>query len=196
MSQLRPEVRYSVASRHRERSAWRLPAALAIVLVCQGLCTAVFSFEDETPEDRRIAIITHPDNEYTELTRWELGRMFLKRRTTWNRGERVIPIDQSGTSEIRERFYRIVLNRSVYDMKRYWMQETMTGDAKPPVSLENSTTVKKYIEKLKGGIAYIYEDELDETVKAIAIVDIPEFYRPDDDESEEDTGEESLEPEP
>lgn len=102
--------------------------------------------------------------------------MFLRSRTEWARGERCIPIDQAGSSEIRAQFYRLVLDKSVYEMTRYWMQKTMTGDAKPPVSLENSQTVKKYINKIEGGIAYIYEDEVDETVKVIRIVDAPEFY--------------------
>jgi hypothetical protein len=60
------------------------------------------------------------------------------------------------------------------------MQETMTGNAKPPVSLESSQTVKKYINKIEGGIAYIYEDEIDETVKVIRIVDAPEFHAAED----------------
>ncbi len=106
--------------------------------------------------------------------------MFLRSRTEWARGERCIPIDQAGSSEIRAQFYRQVLDKSVYEMKRYWMQETMTGNAKPPVSLDSSQTVKKYINKIEGGIAYIYEDEIDDTVKVIRIVDAPEFYTTED----------------
>lgn len=115
--------------------------------------------------------------------------MFLKTRTEWARGERCIPIDQAGTSDLRAQFYRLVLDKSVYEMKRYWMQETMTGNAKPPVSLDNSQTVKKYVNKIAGGIAYIYEDEIDETVKVIRIVDASEFYNPEDNPPDDDAQE-------
>jgi len=136
--------------------------------------------EEPLAATRRLAVVANTSNAHDSLTRSELGRMFLRARTEWARGERCIPIDQAGTSEIRAQFYRQVLDKSVYEMKRYWMQETMTGNAKPPVSLENSQTVKKYINKIEGGIAYIYEDEIDDTVKVIRIVDAPEFYAADD----------------
>ncbi len=138
--------------------------------------------EDTQASPRKIAIITHLDNVNSEVTRAELGRMFMKKTTLWRDGQRCIPIDQAGTSEIRAQFYRTVLDRSVDSMKRYWMRETMTGNAKPPVSLDSSATTKKYIQKIRGGIAYIYDDEVDDSVKVLHITDMPEFSSPDDGE--------------
>src|SRR5688572_16310716 len=94
------------------------------------------SEEEPRAETRRLAVVANTSNTHDSLTRSELGRMFLRARTEWARGERCIPIDQAGSSEIRAQFYRLVLDKSVYEMKRYWMQETMTGNAKPPVSLD------------------------------------------------------------
>lgn len=164
-----------IISRLRGIDARRI-SVFAVLTLPLLLASDGQSEEELRAETRRLAVVTNTSNTHDSLTRSELGRMFMRTRTEWARGERCIPIDQSGTSEIRAQFYRIVLDKSVNEMKRYWMQQTMTGDAKPPVSLENSQTVKKYVNKIEGSIAYIFEDEIDDTVKVIRIVDAPEFY--------------------
>lgn len=166
-------------SRLRDIDARRV-SMLVVLLLPSLLASDGRSDEEPRAETRRLAVVANISNTHDSLTRSELGRMFLRSRTEWARGERCIPIDQAGSSEIRAQFYRQVLDKSVYEMKRYWMQETMTGNAKPPVSLDSSQTVKKYINKIEGGIAYIYEDEIDDTVKVIRIVDAPEFYTTED----------------
>jgi hypothetical protein len=141
---------------------------------------------EEAP--RPIAVITHPGNEVPSVTRSELARMFLKKQTAWSNGERCIPIDQRGESTIRREFSRLVLQTTVYEMKRYWIQETMTGNAKPPVSLESASTVKKYVQKLPGAVGYIYLDEVDESVRVLAVTDVADLALPPakDDTTERD----------
>jgi len=134
--------------------------------------------EPESPPPRTIAIVTHLKNDVESITRGELARIFFKRQTTWPEGARCIPIDQRGESTIRREFSELILERTVYEMKRYWMQETMTGNAKPPVSLESAATVKKYLQKIRGAVAYIYLDEVDDSVRVLKVADVPELAKP------------------
>lgn len=151
--------------------------------------------EEEKPV-RRIAIITDRDNVIEELSKSEIVRMFLKRKTVWENGKRCFPIDQSGDSAIRTVFTELVMGRTVDEMKRYWMQEMMTGNARPPISLRNSVTAKKYVAKLKGSISYVYEDEVDESVKVIRVRDVAELYsgKKDSDKKDSDKTEEATSP--
>lgn len=126
-------------------------------------------------DDRRMVLITNLENPDDEISKGELGRIYLKQKRYWLNGERCVPIDQSGTSEIRKSFYQTVLNKDLYEMKRYWMRETMTGNAKPPVTLDYPSTVKRYVRKIKGGVGYIYEDEVDDSVKVLHVINSPEF---------------------
>lgn len=162
----------TLATLRGRRSLGAASLALLLLLVC-GL-TGVWA-EEEKPA-RRIAIITHRDNAIGELSKSEIVRMFLKRKTVWENGKRCFPIDQSGDSAIRRIFTELVMDRTVDEMKRYWMQEMMTGNARPPISLRNSVTAKKYVAKLKGSISYVYEDEVDESVKVIRVRDVAELY--------------------
>lgn len=178
----------------RSKSSHRCSSSLwacGVLMVLLALAPCLHSATEESKASpRKIAVITHLDNVNSEVTRAELGRMFMKKTTLWRNGKRCIPIDQAGTSDIRAQFYRAVLDRSVDSMKRYWMRETMTGNAKPPVSLDSSATVKKYIQKIRGGIAYIYEDEVDDSVRVLHVKDMPVFSSPDDGEdaaNEDDT---------
>jgi len=171
---------------HR-RNCWRaaLVAAMLGALIPALLASAPEEKKGEPPP-RAIAIITHLKNKTDSITRAELTRMFLKQQTVWPDGARCIPIDQRGDSAIRSAFSKLVLRRSVYEVKRYWMQETMTGDAKPPVSLESAATVKKYVQRLAGSVAYIYEDEVDDTVKVVHVTDVPELTAPEPVESNDE----------
>lgn len=146
---------------------------------------------DEPKKEHAIVLITHLDNPLKEISKRELGRVYLKKQRYWSNGERCVPIDQSGTTQMRQGFYRIVLDKDPSEMKRYWMQETMTGNASPPVTLDHSATVKRYVRKIKGGIGYIYADEVDETVKVLPVTDVPAFNALEKEESKESAEEPS-----
>ncbi len=154
---------------------------LALVIGSAVLVGVEASPEPEKSKVRLVAVITHLENEVDAVPRSELARMFLKQQTEWPNGERCIPIDQRGENPIRKVFSQVVLRRSLYDIKRYWMQETMTGNARPPVALESASTVKKYVQKLKGAVAYIYLDELDDTVRILGVTDVEELAQPSGD---------------
>ncbi|MBL7647623.1 MAG: hypothetical protein JNK74_15660 [Candidatus Hydrogenedentes bacterium] len=154
--------------------------AMAAVWLLAGLLTsAIAAAPEEGPEPApRIAVVTHVENETASITRTELARMFRKTQTEWEDGEHCIPIDQAG-GDIRTAFGRIVLEQTPDEWKRYWIQQTMTGNARPPIALDGSETVKKYVRKLKGAVAYIYESEVDDTVRVLAITDAPELLAPE-----------------
>jgi ABC-type phosphate transport system substrate-binding protein len=133
------------------------------------------------------------ENETASLTRNELARMFRKTQTEWEDGEHCIPIDQAG-GDIRSAFGRIVLEQTPDEWKRYWIQQTMTGNARQPIALDSSETVKKYVRKLKGAVAYIYESEVDDTVRVVTITDAPELLASE--ETEESNGQNESGPTP
>lgn len=160
-------------------STQRCNAVAAVWLAASLLCSAIAAAPEEAPEAApRIAVITHVENTTPTLTRTELARMFRKKQTEWPDGERCIPIDQMGGSDIRSEFGRIVLEESPDEWKRYWIQQTMTGNARPPIAVENSETIKKYVQKLPGAVAYIYESDVDDTVRVLTITDAPELAAP------------------
>lgn len=157
----------------------RCSRASIIWLLASMMVTTIAAAPEETSETPpRIAVVTHVENKTPSLTRTELARMFRKQQTEWPDGERCIPIDQMGGSDIRSEFGRIVLEESPDEWKRYWIQQTMTGNARPPIALENSETIKKYVQKLPGAVAYIYERDVDETVRVLMIADTPELAIP------------------
>lgn len=165
---------------HLRGSKQRRNAATAVWLFVSLAAAAIAAAPEypvETPSP--IAVVTHVENDTPALTRAELARMFRKTQTEWPDGERCIPIDQVGGSEIRAEFGRVVLEETPDEWKRYWMQQTMTGNARPPIALDSSDTVKKYLQKLRGAVAYIYLSEVDETVRVLSISDAPELAAPE-----------------
>lgn len=164
------------------RSGQRTQARLAILLWSLGCVLVLLSgAAEESDRDeamRPIAVVAHPESETTALTRGELARIFKKTQTEWPDGTRCIPIDQVAGGAIRAEFSRLVLREALDDIKRYWIQQTMTGNARPPIALENSDTVKKYVTRLPGAVAYLYLDEVDDSVRILHVADVPELASP------------------
>ncbi len=178
-----------------KRPIQRWNTVAAAWLMASLLASAIAAAPEESPEaPPRIAVVTHVENETASLTRNELARMFRKTQTEWEDGEHCIPIDQAG-GDIRSAFGRIVLEQTPDEWKRYWIQQTMTGNARPPIALDSSETVKKYVRKLKGAVAYIYESEVDDTVRILAITDAPELLAPKEPNESKGRGEGGPAPE-
>lgn len=57
-------------------------------------------------------IIVNPVNPTTSLSKAQVSGLFLRRTTTWETGEPVLPVDQVETSPLRETFSREVLGMS------------------------------------------------------------------------------------
>ena len=154
-----------------QRRAWWL--GFGIVAACL-LGTAALPAKGGENE-KAIVVVTNPLNPADEVSLHNLQRMFLKQKTLWTDGLKCVPIDQSSAKQIRKRFSKLALGKDVEEMKRYWMQQTMTGNARPPIVLDGAALVKRYIQRIPGGIAYIYADEVDESVKVLRVAELPEL---------------------
>jgi hypothetical protein len=47
---------------------------------------------------------------------------------------------------------------------------------KPPKVLRSARLVKEYLQRVRGGIGYIHESEVDESVKVVKIPDLKEAH--------------------
>jgi len=87
-------------------------------------------------------VIVNATNPAKEATRRLLADLFLKKVTRWPGGLEVLPVDQSSTSLVRERFSREVLGDSV------------SGRGLPP-AVKAETEAIAFVQASPGGITYI-----------------------------------------
>lgn len=106
-------------------------------------------------------IIVNPVNPTTSLSKAQISSLFLRRTTTWENGEPVLPIDQVESSPLRETFSRDVLGMSASAAA-----QQMAGHG-PAASLATDREVLAYVRLKPGAIGYVSAATPVEGVKVV-----------------------------
>ena len=77
-------------------------------------------------------VIVHPSNPTPSITKGKLSKLLLKTTTTWENGNKVMPVDQKVTSGTRDAMSRAVHGRSARVIKNWWNQQIFAGKGVPP----------------------------------------------------------------
>jgi len=124
----------------------------------------------QTPADAKVVIIVSHNNPESSIKVSVIKRMFLRKKSKWSNGEKVVPVDLSSDSEARTEFSTSILGKSVKEMESHWISEIVTGGKEAPEIVADSSLAKEAVANNPGAIAYIDENDLDESVKAIDVI--------------------------
>jgi ABC-type phosphate transport system substrate-binding protein len=100
-------------------------------------------------------VIVNKANPNVTLTTKEVSNFFLKKKTKWDNGEKVLPIDLNSRSAVRQSFSKEVIGKSVGAVKSYWQQYVFAGKGNPPIEKNSDTDVINYIKAHSGSIGYV-----------------------------------------
>jgi ABC-type phosphate transport system substrate-binding protein len=127
---------------------------------------ALFAHADKTPD---FVLIVNAKNPTKSANRAEIADAFLKKTTRWDDGETIRPVDQKASSEVRKKFSRAVLKRSVAAVRNYWQQRIFSGRGVPPPELDSDEAVVAYVEKHVGAIGYVSGNAKLKSVRVLTI---------------------------
>ena len=137
------------------------------------LLLMVFTFilpagADEPPTFK---IIVHTSNPVTALTKGQVYKFYIRKETKWENGGKVIPIDQTESSDVRKDFTKRVFDKSVQAMKNYWQQMIFSGRSLPPIELPSDNKILEYIASHQNAIGYVSSDTpLRDDIKVVEVI--------------------------
>lgn len=140
--------------------------AAHITRAAEGGSGTTDTFRKET----RIVVVVSTKNPFNSIRLAELARIYLRKKIQWPNGESITAYDRPAGNRIRQEFSQKILGKSPKDLREYWMNLQLTRGLKPPKVLRSAKLVKRYLTRVKGGIGYLYEDEIDDTVKVLQII--------------------------
>jgi ABC-type phosphate transport system substrate-binding protein len=141
--------------------------AILGVLVCLlTMSTVVTSALNQPPP---FVVIVNKSNPAKVLTVAELRRIFMKQSRMWPHAEAMVPVDWDSTTEVRQAFCKMVMNRSVREMAEYWVQLSMTQGVTPPTIQKSALAVMRFVASVPGAISYVPPSQVDETVSVIKV---------------------------
>jgi hypothetical protein len=105
-----------------------------------------------------VRLVVRGDAGVESLTRAQVADLFLKRETCLPDGTRARPVDLVSGSPVRESFSRLILERQVATVVRYWHRMISLGRGVPPPRKATEEAVLDYVTRHPGGIGYVSRD--------------------------------------
>lgn len=112
-------------------------------------------------------IIAHPDQKAGSMSRDDVAAALLKKKTRWDDGLAIRPVDLHVQSPVRKVFSQAVLKRSVAAVRSYWQQKIFSGRELPPPEVGSDEAAVRYVSTHAGGIGYVSHDA---DVKGVRII--------------------------
>ena len=137
----------------------RIARAVIIIIPSIVLCST-----NALAQDGQVKIIVNQANPTTSLSKARVSELFLRKTTTWDDGQPVLPVEQMDASPLRETFSREVLGMSASAA-----QQAASHRGDPPVSVASDREVLAYVRLKPGAIGYISASTPIQGVKVIAV---------------------------
>jgi ABC-type phosphate transport system substrate-binding protein len=105
------------------------------------------------------------------MSKRDLARIFLKRKTSWPSGQAAVPVDQARNHALRESFGESVLDKSLERVESYWQAQVFSGKGTPPKGLSSDAEVIEYVRRWPGAVGYVSSNASTDGVNVIRITD-------------------------
>jgi len=143
----------------------RLTGGLAIALL--------LALPAPSPGADDFVVIVNPSVAGVSVRRADLAAVFLRTAGRWGGGPTAVPVDQSGTSPVRDAFSEAVLGMPVATAVQYWQKQMFAANPlRPPAVKGSDAEVIAFVEKTAGAVGYVSKAAvLPAGVKAIAVIE-------------------------
>jgi ABC-type phosphate transport system substrate-binding protein len=118
---------------------------------------------------RSILVLVNKGNSLQKLTLRQLARIYRGEMTEWPNGEAITAINRPIDSEIRRKFYDVVLDAG--PAQKFFQ----TGSAIPfeTIRVDSEGSVAKFVRRDRGAIGYCFAPCADSSVMAIPLENLP-----------------------
>jgi ABC-type phosphate transport system substrate-binding protein len=114
-------------------------------------------------------VIVNEGNATSSISKDDLSNIFLKKKTKWDDGSAVTPVDLNARSAVREAFSQDVHGRGVGAIRSYWQQAAFSGAGTAPLERSSDAEVIGFVKANPGAVGYISADTDAAGVKVLSV---------------------------
>ena len=138
------------------------------ILVLSCLSTPAL-LQNSLAQNQEVAVVVNPRNPVSNLTRFELRKIFAGEKRTWAGGVSIKLIVRAPPSYERVVLLRL-LGMSESEYKQYWIAQVFHGEAQAePVDLFSNGMQKEAISAFHGGIALVLMADVKPGMKVLKV---------------------------
>ena len=158
--------------------AGAVPAARALALLC-GLCAVLFfSPAAHSQAASSLLVIVHAGVPETRIDSNELRAIFLRKRTVWSNGQRIVPLNHPPGHPARLAFDSSTLGFNGNETARYWIDARIRYGTEAPMSIANEALLARVVKQLAGSIGYVRAVSVPPGVRVVARVERNGVFAP------------------
>ena len=139
------------------------------LMTITGLIAVLAPGPAEAQQGDRFQVIVNSSNRVGSMSASDVSRLFLKRRTGWDDGTKVQPVDLPTASSTREAFSQRIHNKSTKAIYNYWQNMVFSGRASAPTEKRTDAEVIAFVRANSGAIGYISAGEDTSGVKVLEL---------------------------
>ncbi len=118
-----------------------------------------------------IVLVANPNSGIEQLTQSDVINIYLGRYRRLPTGATAIPIDLSAETEVKAKFYRLLVDKNLAEINAYWSRLVFSGKTRPPMQVAST---EKALERVAGNLdALAYVERADVSSQVIIVFEWP-----------------------
>lgn len=118
-------------------------------------------------------VIVNAQSGVAEMNREEVINVFLGRFRQLPSGVAARPIDLPETHPVRERFYRLLVDKQPAEIRAYWARLVFSGRTSPPATADGEAAVLATVVRDRQAIGYLPAPSADPRVRVVYELEEP-----------------------
>ena len=107
-------------------------------------------------QEKKYAIIAHPDQSESQIAKSDLKSIFLGRKKQWDDGSRII-LGIHSDKVVFKAFSRSMLGKTTRQYTMYWRRMIMTGRGSMPKQFRTTADAVAFVARTKGAVAIVVD---------------------------------------
>ncbi|WP_306600319.1 hypothetical protein [Geothrix sp. 21YS21S-2] len=118
-----------------------------------------------------LVVIVNPESGVTRLTRTEAVNIFMGRTRRLPSGLVALPVEQAEPGGPRERFYEVLADLPLPQVRAYWARLYFSGQAQPPRQTGSAEETLRVVAANRGAVGFVEQSKVDRRVKPVLVLD-------------------------
>lgn len=111
------------------------------------------------------AVVVNGNSAIPKLSKKQIKDIFIMKRNFIGE-QKLVPVNLSATSEIRDEFEKKVLKIGREKLNNYWIKQHFQG-IRPPVVQASSNSMKLFVKNVNGAIGYLPLSLIDSDLRIV-----------------------------
>lgn len=111
-----------------------------------------------------VVLVANPGSGIEQLTQSEVINIYLGRYRRLPTGSTAVPIDLSDKTDVKVRFYQLLVDKNLAEINAYWSRLVFSGKTRPPLEVDNASEALQWVANNLNALAYMNRSDVSSDV--------------------------------